>query len=131
MRVVGGTAGRLLPCKGGLDDLAAGCAPCGGGGGCDSWAPAPAPTQFALKIDRKADVKTVKQEYHTLRQLQEACTQVVRVHDGAKVSGRWLMTMDLLGPNLATLLKSAYCGPLDLSAAKVMPPCTLLTLPLH
>eukprot|EP00887_Chlorella_sp_A99_P003946 scaffold11.g3946.t1 len=76
---------------------------------------------LALKIDRKAEVKTVKAEYATLRRLgADGCRHVVRVHDGAKAGGRWFMTMELLGPNLAIARKTSFGGRLDLGQAKVV-----------
>lgn len=73
---------------------------------------------LALKIDRNPEVKTVKGEYSTLRRLQAGCRQVVRVHDAAKHAGRWLMTMELLGPNLAAVRRSTLSGRLDATTAK-------------
>lgn len=43
--------------------------------------------QRAVKIEKRTDVRTVRQEYKVLRRLQAGCRQAVRVHEGGEYAG--------------------------------------------
>ncbi|KAL4449542.1 hypothetical protein ABPG77_007186 [Micractinium sp. CCAP 211/92] len=77
--------------------------------------------QRAVKIEKRIDVRTVRQEYKVLKRLQAGCRQAVRVHEGGEYAGgRFYMVMDLLGPNLSTVRRGALGGALEPTAAKVV-----------
>jgi serine/threonine protein kinase len=84
--------------------------------------------QFALKIDKKRDVKTVRQEARVLENLK-SCRQVVRVHDTGSFEGRSYFVMDLLGHNLVELRRNAFPeGRMSVEVAKAVATSTLLAL---
>lgn len=79
--------------------------------------------QVAIKIEKRPDVRTVRQEYKVLKKLGSGCRQAVRVHDGGELGwagGRFYMVMDLLGSNLTTARRSMQGGAAELTAAKVI-----------
>ncbi len=43
--------------------------------------------QRAVKIEKRIDVRTVRQEYKVLKRLQAGCRQAVRVHEGGEYAG--------------------------------------------
>lgn len=47
-------------------------------------APPPLPPQRALKIEKRAEVRTVRQEWKVLKRLQATCRQTVRVFEGGE-----------------------------------------------
>ena len=75
--------------------------------------------QFALKIDRTRDVRTVKQELRVLQSLGP-CRQVCRVHDSGTMDGRAFLVMDLLGSNLAEVRRYQLGGKATPGVAKVV-----------
>lgn len=74
--------------------------------------------QYALKIERTPDVKTIRQEHKTLRKLQ-GCSQICRARGSGTHGGRFYMVLDLLGQNLVEVRRGAYGGRMDLPTAKV------------
>ncbi|KAL4421516.1 hypothetical protein ABPG75_010807 [Micractinium tetrahymenae] len=77
--------------------------------------------QRALKIEKRTDVRTVRQEYKVLKRLQAGCRQAVRVHEGGEYAGgRFYMVMDLLGSNLTAARRGTLGGAVELTAAKVI-----------
>ncbi|PSC67566.1 hypothetical protein C2E20_8775 [Micractinium conductrix] len=80
--------------------------------------------QRAIKIEKRADVRTVRQEYRVLKRLAAAgCKQAVRVHEGGEMAhkgGRFFMVMDLLGTNLSTVRRGVWGGAVELTDAKVI-----------
>jgi tau tubulin kinase len=81
--------------------------------------PPPAAPQLALKVERRPDVRTVKQECKVLRHLQ-GCSKVTRVHDSGSHQNLHFMVMDLLGPNLADARRAEPEGRVAAAAAKVV-----------
>jgi len=72
-----------------------------------------------MKIDRKRDVRTVKQELKVLRQL-EGCKYVCSVHGKGDEDGRGYIIMDLLGKNLAEARRHDYGDKMPVPVAKVV-----------
>ncbi len=74
--------------------------------------------QYALKIERSPDVRTVRQECKTLRRLQQ-CAQICKARGSGTYGDRFYMVLDLLGNNLVEARRSVQGSRLDLSTAKV------------
>ncbi len=77
--------------------------------------------QYALKIERKSDVRTIQQEYRVLKQLRGG-HQLCRPCDSGTHEGRFFMIMQLLGANLAEVRREVAAGTggrMDLELVKV------------
>lgn len=75
--------------------------------------------QFALKIDRKRDVRTVKRELEHLHRLKY-CSQVCNVHGSGTENGRFFIVMDLLGANLAETMRRDFGGHMPVETIKLV-----------
>lgn len=89
------------------------------------WPCLPDHLQYALKLERRTDVHTVKQECKVLRRLHQ-CRQVCKVHDSGVHRHRHFIVMDLLGHNLAEV-RSMEIGGLASAETAVAVGSSLLT----
>jgi len=69
--------------------------------------------QYALKIEKSRDVRTVKSELKVLQQLK-GCRYVCKLYDSGSENGLHFFVMQLLGRNLAETIQRDYgrCAPL-------------------
>lgn len=74
--------------------------------------------QYAFKIERSPEVKTIRQEFKVLKRLQQ-CPQICKTRGSGVHAGRFYMVLDLLGQNLVEMRRSTYSGRMDLATAKV------------
>ena len=62
--------------------------------------------QRAVKIEKKRDMRSVKQESKILKKLQDSnCPLVVEAHESGSYEDRFFLIMELLGPCLADARK--------------------------
>ncbi|PNH10000.1 putative serine/threonine-protein kinase [Tetrabaena socialis] len=79
----------------------------------------------ALKIERRRDVRSVKQEFKVLKKIQErAPSMVCTVHACGTFEDRFFMVMELLGSNVAEARKAAG-GRFDLATVRHLA-CSML-----
>mmetsp|Transcript_12 Transcript_12/g.20 ORF Transcript_12/g.20 Transcript_12/m.20 type:complete len:607 (-) Transcript_12:283-2103(-) len=64
-------------------------------------------TRYAVKIEKRKDVKSVRQEYKVLRKLEESCDKVAGTVDCGALDDRFYIVMQLLGANLVEARKGA------------------------
>ncbi|GLC55916.1 hypothetical protein PLESTB_001043900 [Pleodorina starrii] len=74
--------------------------------------------RYALKIERRRDVRSVKQEFKVLKKIQERAPSLVcTVHACGTFEDRFFMIMELLGNNVAEARKAAG-GRFDLATVR-------------
>jgi serine/threonine protein kinase len=67
--------------------------------------------QRAVKIEKKRDMRSVKQESKILKKLVELqCPLIVEPYDHGSSEDRFYLIMELLGPNLAEAKKDLFAA---------------------
>jgi serine/threonine protein kinase len=75
--------------------------------------------QYAMKIERNREVRTVKAELKVLQRLQ-GCRPVCKLYDSGSEQGLYYFIMELLGHNLAETIQRDYGGCAPLTDVKIL-----------